>query len=196
MPERITNKAQMYRLLNAGVLGHTLPAAETVLDAERLTRNGGLFAVRMKQAGGRTMFDLTADQSLAAVRAMPAGTWNLSPMLDDAKRVCYGHLLDGPGGWSLHYTTDPKPARLKYEQDGCEQRWLNGLAARMYLRGIMDQAGWDTLTGLIEAYPDHAIEFTVMRSRLDAFGPTNTIFWEVRDAVAGVYELSSGWDKP
>jgi len=188
----ITDKREMYRRLNSGQLGHTLPGAETLADAERLTRNGGSFGLRFKQAGGRTEFGLSAAVAMERVRALPADSWNLSPMLDDSRRVCYAHLLDGVGGWSLHYSTDPKPCKLMPERDGCKERHLTGLAARLYLQSIMDFTGWETLLTLVELYPDHVIEFTVMASSVDAFGSTNTIFWEVR-CTTGEYERNSGW---
>lgn len=62
----------------------------------------------------------------------------------------------------------------------------------MYLRGIMDDIAWETLTRLVDDYPDHVIEFSVMASRLAAYGTTNSIFWKVR-CTTGEYERSSGW---
>lgn len=194
MPTPITNKAEMYRRLNAGLLGHTLPAAENRTDATKLLSRfkGGRFAIRLKTAGGLTKFNLTAAEAYQQIYVNNVGTWNLSPMLDDRKRIIYGHLWDCPGGWNLHYSDDPKPCSLKQYQDGCVQKTRVGLSARLFLKVIMDQAGWDTLERLVEDYPDHAIEFTVMSSSLDAFGPTNTVFWEVRTLLGG-YEDGSAW---
>ena len=192
----ILDKGEMYRRLNAGLLGHTLPAAETLEDAVKLVKGappGAQWGLRFKQAGGKTRFGLSSNEALSQAATHKPGSFNLSPMLDDTKRVCYCHLTDEPGGWRLHYSTDPKPCSLKQYQDGCEQRHLTGLRARLYLRSVMDQPGWDTLTELVDAYPDHCVEFTVMASRLDAFGPSNTIFWEVREATTGVYESNSRW---
>lgn len=194
MTTPITDKKEMYRRLNSGLLGHTLPAAETKEKAGALVLkySHGKFAMRIKEAGGKTQFNLTAPEVMDQAYLLREGSWNMSPMLRDEHRVCYCHLLDGPGGWALHYTNSPKPARLKLS-DGCVQKNLSGLAARMYLRGCMDVKGWDTLTELVDEYPDHVIEFSVMTSSLEAFGPTNTIFWEVR-YTTGQYERGSEWD--
>lgn len=193
MPEPVTSKAEMYRRLNAGLFGHTLRSVETVAEAERLTAGGGSFAIRSKVSNSGTVFGLTAAEAMARVRAAGPGTWNLSPMLEDADRVCYGHLTDGPGGWSLQYSDEPKPCKLMPSIDGCEQKWKHGLAARLYLRRVMDDIGWQTLLALLEGYPDHCVEFTVMASSRAAFGPSNTIFWEVR-CLTGEYERDT-WGK-
>lgn len=189
----ILDKQEMYRRLNAGKLGQTLPAAETIDDAKRLLKMPGLFAVRTKQAGGKCTFSMTPDAAMSLIKRLPAGSWNLSPMLDDTKRVCYGHLHDDHAGWNLHYSDDPKPCRLKFTLDGCHQKNICGILARVYLQTIMDNTGWENLNRLIEEYPDHIIEFTVMASSLDAFGPSNTIFWEVREGLTGKYERNSAW---
>jgi hypothetical protein len=194
MPTAITDKREMYRRLNAGLLGHTLPAAEDLDAAERLVARGGTFAIRSKVSNSGTVFGLTAAEALARVRVMPAGSWNLSPQLADAYRVCYGHLWDAVGGWHLLYSDDPRPCKLMPSKDGCVQRWRDGTAARLYLHGIMDDIGWQTLLELVESYPDHCIEFTVMSDSAHAFGPTNTIFWEVRSCLMGEYE-SETWGK-
>lgn len=188
----ILDKQEMYRRLNAGKLGQTLPAAETFEDARRLLQMPGLFAVRTKQAGGKCTFNLTADEAMEIINRIPANSWNLSPMLDDTKRVCYGHLHDDHTGWNLHYSDDEKPCRLKIA-DGCKQKNITGIIARVYLQTIMDGAGWENLNRLIEEYPNHVIEFTVMASSLDAFGPSNVIFWEVREGLTGRYERNSAW---
>jgi hypothetical protein len=181
----------MYELLNDGLLGHTLPAAENLPDALQLTTRPGKWAVRFKTCGSKTVFGLEAHEALAMVRNLPDGSYNLSPMLSDPHRVCYGHLLVQPD-WFLHYSPDPKPCKLVPSMDGCAVCYLNGLQARMYLRGIMDDIGWATLLELVEQYPDHVIEFTVMAGAAWAFGPSNTIIWEVR-CTTGEYERNSGW---
>jgi hypothetical protein len=183
----------MYRRLNAGLLGHTLPAVETVEEVERVrVGHGGKFAVRVKRPGGRTVFNLTREQVLIYVAPLVPGEWNVTPMIDDTSRMCYAHLLDGPGGWFLHYSTTPKPCRLLPHLDGCEEKFLTGLAARLYVRGVSDDIGWETITRLVDDYPDHVIEFTAMSSRTAACGPTNVIIWEVR-TTTGEYERNSGW---
>lgn len=137
MAEPITTKKEMYRRLNAGLLGYTLPAVESPAEVADLVATGGLFALRLKQSGGLTRFNLTPEQIRDAIRSMSPGSWNVTPMLDDAFRVCYGHLTDEPGGWRLHYSPDPKPCKLLPYQDGCREMHRVGLDARMYLRGIM-----------------------------------------------------------
>lgn len=183
----VTTKRRMYDLLARGAFGHTLPSVETVEEAERFVAGGGAFAVRSKAAGGPCKYGLNGSDAVRLAASLPAGSWNLSPMLSDPHRVCYGHLYERPGGWHLHYTEAKKPSRLSFSQDGCEQLWLTGLSARLYLRRLMDQRGWDTLTDLVDLYPDHVIEFTVMDSAHAAWGPSNTIFWEVR-TDSGEYE--------
>ncbi len=195
MPTPITSKKEMYRRLNAGLLGHTLPAVETDADLAALIAgagDAGRFAIRLKRPGGRTRFHLTVAETLAAVALIPAGEWNVTPMIDDSVRVCYGHLLDGPGGWWLHYSDTPKPCKLLPSQDGCVERHRVGLSARVYLRTIMDDIAWETLERLVDDYPGHVIEFSVLADRRSACGPTNTIFWEVR-CTTGEYERNSGW---
>jgi hypothetical protein len=182
----ITSKEQMYRLLRAGLLGHTLPSAETPAQARELTAAGGHFAVRSKLAGGPCVYWLGAEAALEAALALPRGTWNLSPMLEDRHRVCYGHAVEAPH-FRLHFTRDKKAARLLGD---CNEERLDGLAARFYLQGVMDQRGWDTLLDLLECYPGHIVEFTVMAARHAAWGDSNTVFWEVR-CPTGQYERAS-----
>ena len=188
----ITTKHAMYAALNAGLLGYTLPAVETPPELDTLLARGGRFAIRLKQSGGHTRFNLTPDEVRAELAKLSLGSWNVSPMLDDTQRVCYGHLINDVGGWRLHYSDDPKPCKLLPSKDGCTEKHMTGLAARLYLRRIMDDVGWETLNWLLDEYPDHVVEFSVMASRLASFGPTNTIIWEVR-CTTGAYEASSGW---
>lgn len=196
MPTPILSKAEMYRRLNAGELGHTLSAAETPEAAERILSFGGTFALRLKQAGGKCEFGLTVEQVRQRIRELPAGMWNLSAMIRDEHRMCYAHLWDTVGGWNLHYSNEPKPCRLKQEQDGCEQKTLIGLAAKLYVQSILDDIGWQTLLNLVEQYPDHCIEFTAMSGATYALGPTNLIVWEVRFCGDySPYEKDSEWGK-
>lgn len=192
MPVPITDKYQMYRLLTSGRLGHTLPSAETVDAARALMARypDGLFAIRLKQAGGRTRYNLTPAQILETITVTSG--WNVSPMLSDPHRVCYGHFLDAVGGWDLYFSTDPKPCKLMPSKDGCTPRRLYRTAARTYLRSIMDDVSWANFLRLVKEYPDHVIEFTVMTDSRHAFGDSNTVFWEVR-STCGRYEQRSGW---
>lgn len=187
MREPIRSKQQMYRLLNSGQLGHTIPSAETWEQLDRMMANGGRFAIRSKTVNRGTVFDLSAAEVRERLAKMPPGSWNVSPMLQDEHRICYGHLLDAVGGWHLHYSDTPKPCKLMPSVDGCEEKWKTGLDARLYLRSIMDDIGWETLLRLVDDYPDHVIEFSVMTDAVHAFGPTRVIFWEVR-STCGAYE--------
>lgn len=188
----ITSKQEMYQRLNSGMLGHTLKAAETREQVAEMLKLPGPFAIRFKQAGGRTVFNLTAAEVTERLKTVPEGMYNVSGMVIDENRLCYGHLLDGPGGWFLHYSDDPKPCKLLPSVDGCKEKFRQGLDARLYLQTIMDDIGWETLTRLVEEYPDHVIEFSVLATRFDAMGPSNTVFWEVR-CTTGEYERTSGW---
>lgn len=194
----ITSKAEMYWHLTKGGLGHTLPAVEeweelALLLSSNLT---GQFAIRLKQAGGKTLFNLTPGEVMEKVKSMPAHSWNVSPMLEDSKRLCYGHLYDRGNfqDMELLYSEAGAPCRLKYEQDKCPQKTLKGLSAKLYCQSIMDQRGYDTLNDLLEKYPFHIYEFTVMQTKQQAYGPSNTIFWEVR-CDSGAYERRSGWGR-
>lgn len=187
MPTAITSKSEMYRRLNSGQLGHTIPSAETWEQLERMTAGGGRFAIRSKTVNRGTVFDLSAAEVRERVATLTPDSWNVSPMLNDAHRICYGHLIDAVGGWHLHYSDTPKPCKLMPSVDGCEEKWKDGLAARLYLRSIMDDTGWETLLRLLDDYPDHVIEFSVMTDAVHAFGPTRVIFWEVR-STCGAYE--------
>lgn len=97
MPTSITSKHEMYRRLNAGWLGHTLPAVETIEELQTFLQEGVLYAIRLKQAGSRTKYHLTKQQVLDGVNGLPKDGWNVTPMLSDAHRVCYAHLLDTLG---------------------------------------------------------------------------------------------------
>ena len=184
----IKDKRQMYMMLRAGSFGHTLPSVEDMAGAVEMVAAGGSWAVRSKVAGGPCAFGLSSDAALAMAASLPEGSWNLSPMLSDPARRCYAHLYDSPTGLKLHYSEDRKACRLVAAQDGCTQKWLDGsLAVRGYMRSIMDQTGYDTIDELLREYPGHVIEFTVMSSRIHAFGPTNLIIWEIRPD-SGSYE--------
>lgn len=189
----ITSKQQMYELLNRGSLGNHLPSVETLPEAWRLVHDDpGPFAIRWKQSGAKTEYNLSARMAWEIVHSSPEGSWNLSGMMDDTKRVCYAHLVDAIGGWDLHYSTDPKPCKLVESIDGCGQKHLRGLSARIYLRSVCDPQGYDLVCGLLDDYPDHVVEFSVMSDRKYAYGPTNVLIWEVR-CTTGEYEYSSGW---
>lgn len=203
----ILHKHQMYDYLVRGFFGHTLPGAETPFEVMNLinTYPSALFAIRFKQAGHKTRYNLTSTAIFHETRQLPVGSWHVSPMLSDPHRVCYGHLIDSVDGWNLYFSVEKKPCKLMPSLDGCTPRHLFRSGARTYLRSIMDDPSWENTCDLLERYPFHVVEFTVMSSSLHAFGPSNTVFWEVRytpqedgSQYTGVrhrphYELNSGY---
>lgn len=200
----ITSKRQMYDLLHSGALGQTLKAASTWQEACELLSGmdadgrchppgpDARWAIRYKTAGHKTQFHLTKSEATQIVRTLPDGSYSLSTMILDENRVMYGHLLDTVGGWHLTYSRDPKPCKLMPSLDGCTIQYARGLHARVLLRELMDDAGWRNLRRLLGEYPDHVVEFTILNSSRCGFGPSNTIFWEVR-CTTDAYEWNSGW---
>lgn len=184
-PVVVRNKRQMYQMLRAGKFGHTLPSAETQEEFHTLyNKYGGLWAIRNKKANSDCQFHLDLRQVQDQLWGKDWGDYNVSPMLADDHRVCYGHLFER---WDLLSSPDARVCRLLESRDGCSQERRTGIACREYLRFLMDNQGWETLEHLLDTYPEHVIEFTIMTSSLHAFGPSNTIFWEVR-TTTGEYE--------
>lgn len=201
-PTPITSKKEMYQRLFAGKLGHTLPywttsksfseyvTAEMAKDISFCLKE---FAVRTTKAHSTCIFNLKYPDVFKTIYEMEPGTYNITPILNDKNRICYAHLYaDSTEGWFLHYTEDSKPARLLYSKDGCVQKWRFRTSAREYLRTIMSDVAWFTLNRLINDYPEHCIEFSVMSDSIEAQDPngSNTIFWEVR-CLTGEYERDS-----
>lgn len=203
MREPIVSKGQMYSKLVAGEFGNTCPVYFSV-DDWLAVPNGGvpLWGVRSHISGDpRAKLNVpTAEVEDYCRSAFPDGGFNITPMVDHMMvwrgEVWYGpvaDVYDGPRGlvlFGVHgmHHLEWRPALRQHGRE-----FTGAMATRM-LRELLNGNSFDDLQILLEQYPAHVIEFTVLDRCFGTVKGRNTVVWEVREGMAGEYEMST-WNK-
>jgi len=168
---RIANKAQFYRLFDAGLLGNRLPAlALAELDPEQT------YSIRVKQAGGRTLYGIRG-RDVPQAAAVCLGEVVITPTAPDDRLTIQGEIMRDHHQLRLFYATDPLPMKPALRKSGREVR---GLAAESFLRTYCRPASYDMLMELLDAYDDAIVEFSAYRGGVGADPTHNVLIWEVR----------------
>lgn len=185
----VLTKTDMYRRIEAGEFGNTLPRWYDVnawlrdpkgyLDAKH-----PLWGVQSTSKAGDPRARLNHPREGVAGYAASSGLERdgvcISPMVTQYGRalwegdvydhperglVCSGNLNPTPGSWRTHM----KSPRL----------W-EFTAARMLLRQVMNENSYDDLMELVARYPNHAYEFTALDVHFGTRAGRNCVMWEVR----------------
>lgn len=181
---KIANKRMMYEYLNAGRFGYTWPSYEIMFDFLQATYNDNIaffdtFVVRSKVGTNKAKFNVSYPDAWRMLTDAQPHTLNVSPSLPINGRIAHVHLFDSPTGLYMNYCYGPPPYAMNLH--------ATGILCRELLRNWCDPIGLQTVTALLEAYPEHCIELGVFSSSIVTRGPTNTIIWEVR-CLDGEYE--------
>lgn len=183
-------KVQMYNMLQRGDFGNTLPTYHSLEEwrAAQKERYFPLWCLRSNKSSldSRTRWNVPAEQVPDTFNQLfPFGDANLSSMIDE-HLVLRGQLIDSsiggvlvPVGLKLWYSM--VGPRLSWRQAFSEDSYnVHGLQAWNILKGVMNSNSVEDMRELIDAYPDHTIEFTVLNKNMGTMRNRNTLIWEVR----------------
>lgn len=173
----VLTKADFVRRYAQGEFGNRSPTWET-LDSFQRDGYRGLVHVRNgRVVGGKTHYN-TRPEDVA--RLWQPG-WIISAMIPpdvECGLLLQGEVTRTVRGLSLYYSRQPKPQRIALAEDG---RSVFGVLAVVLLREAMCSYSYEWLEHLLDAYPNHVIEFSTYSQKWGTLYPLyNTVFWEVR----------------
>jgi hypothetical protein len=189
-PRPVRSKRDFVRRFAAGEFGNRTPTWDTPEQLHQFymgytirgLRVPGLYHLRNRTAGGQTYYGLQWDECLIRWRTEndPSG-WYVGQMIpDDLEKtlLLQGEVYRSEYGLALYYSTVPKPMRPSLLEGGT-QVYLE--AARSLLRWALNNASYEWLEYLLDAYPNHVVEFSAYPRPYGTLYPTyNTIIWECR----------------
>lgn len=184
----VLTKRDMVNRYRAGEFGNHSPTWGTLADwwtedPVPWVRYGRMFHIRNRVAGGLTFYNVDAgilSRYWNDIAKECGGEKNLyiSAMSPHEHNLLQGEVWDGPGGLYLHGTYEigmPMRDALSVSPFDC-----TGLEARLRLQQVMNDLSWEWFQWLLEAYPDHVIEFSSFNVCWGTVPGHNTVFWEVR----------------
>lgn len=182
----VKTKRDMVKRYQAGEFGNHSLSWNTLAEftdyylkwdsAEEAEASPEKFHLRNRVTAGETHYNLSAAQAFAL--------WTLSG--DQSQWYCSAmaptHLLNGElmrthEGLVLFYSTVQKPMRDSLREGSREAK---GLTAKLILQHYMNQRSYDWTMLLLDRYPDHVIEFTVVDQCWGTVPGYNTLYWECR----------------
>lgn len=178
----VLTKNDFVKRFKQGEFGNKSPNWETLEDFETSGYNG-LVHLRSRIAGGWGKYNVPAREVKAelteAIRKY-GDNFYLAGMAPTEKTLLQGEvILDLEGkGLYLYCSTVKLPMRDALKARSKEYR---GLEAKIQLSWVMNQKDLDWLDWLLEAYPEHVIEFSTYSTCWGTIPGHRTIWWEVRN---------------
>jgi hypothetical protein len=173
----IRAKAEFYRRWFAGLLGNR---PRTWGTPEALLASGytGTVSVRtVGPAGGKTRYNLTVSEAVEAARDWP-GKPTFNESAPDHVLLIQGEVTRSVGGLYLRYSTTP--GMKMNEAMRLDAHDASGLTAKLLLDHFLWPASRDDLDALLDAYPDHVVEFSAHGCACGDQPHRNMLVWEVR----------------
>lgn len=177
----VTTKADFIRRYRNGEFGNGPPTWNTI---EEFLQSGykGLIHIRNRVAGGPTWYDVPANEvwlRFTEICAQHNGaSFYFSAMCPTHLTTFQGEVcLNEIGQYALHYSVVPKPMRQSLEEGG---RHCTGLKAKLLISTYMNAVSLSWLEWLLDAYPQHVVEFTCLSRCWGNMAGYNTLFWECR----------------
>lgn len=182
IPRPVRNKLDFVPRYKAGEFGNHSPSWDTV---EELVASNyfGPVHFRNRIAGGPTWYNVPSFcaknwmENLVENGSLDPALIYLSAMAPHRFNVIQGEVRQDTEHLHVWYSTAPNlPMRDALEK---EHLAAEGLRASLLLQEAMDPVSWDWLNYLLEAYPDHVVEFSTFSVGWGTLG-WNTVFWECR----------------
>ena len=196
MPERVTSKAQMYRMLAAGAFGNTtemwMEAVEWLAsnwskkDGRHYKGTPEFWGVRTLTPGGPCRLNCpTADVFDTAADFEEAGhKVQISMMVDRVATVtAWLEVWDSPTGLVVEGIEHPETPEWTWRNsmpDPVKRKSWTGTAARMVLARHLNENSRADLEVLLAQYPDHVVEMSALDRCIGMVKHRNGIVWEVR----------------
>lgn len=178
----VSTKKDFVERYQKGEFGNASP---TWSVSDWLNQNTGskdqLYHLRNKKKGGSTHYNLKEQelyQMILGIARDHYDRWYVSAMAPTDKTMLQGEVQRTSEGLYLTYTKVKKPMRQALKE---EQLHARNLQALHLIRSYMDVASSDWLEHLLDAYPDHIVEFSVYSKEWGTVPGYNTVFWEVRN---------------
>lgn len=186
MSAMIGSKAEMYRLLAAGLLGNTIPQYFSV-DEWRTSGDDQRcqwWGVRTLRPGGPCRLNCPVNEVEETTRRpeFAAAGVNISMMVDRFCRVTlWAEAIDSPGGlvvYGIEYPPEGGSWRAEMPTKG---RHWEGVAARHLLRRHMNPNSFEDMLAAFEKWPGHVYEFSACNKTFGSVPHRNCVIWEVRN---------------
>lgn len=175
----VKTKRDMVKRYQLGEFGNHSPSWNTYEEFREVAGwnfPGQLFHLRNRVTGGQTHYSLNAMDCEHLWSKQPdRSQWYCSAMAP--KHLLNGELMRTHEGLVLFYSTVQKPMRDSLREGGREAK---GLTAKLILQYYMNQRSYDWTMLLLDRYPDHVIEFTVVDRCWGTVPGFNTLYWECR----------------
>lgn len=185
---RVENKRDMYTRLLAGEFGNTLPQwfdiRDWLLDPQGYKKYERWGVRSLTANDPRARLDVPRDEVAPWIvtTGLVNDGYQLSAMVDQAGSVqaelqvmkgsepglyVEGNLapIAGNGQWRNHMRTP---------------RVWEGTRGDVLLRSLLNDNSYDDVRGLLDLYPDHVVEFTVLDVCMGTVPGRNAVVWEVR----------------
>ena len=176
VPSIIDTKEKFYALWEKGLLGNK---PRTWTSREALASSGftGTVSARTRGAGpgGKAVYRLSVLDALAASTDWLDVTFNESA--PDELLLLQGEVARLSCGLYLHYDTTPG---LKMREAMKVAKDAYRVVALLLLRSYLWPSSFEDLAELLDAYPEHVIEFSAHGCATGCYPHRNTLVWEVR----------------
>lgn len=176
MPRPVLTKRDFVRRYKLGEFGNAAPTWDSIgewLDSGY----SGRVHIRSREAGDRTFYNV-----LGPVHAQDCADqledYYVSAMAPHGKGLIQGEVQRSNNGLELYWTSAHLPMREAFAKYGGVAD--TGLTAKLLLQKVMDPMSYEWLEYLLEAYPDHVVEFSSFGVNWGTIPNRNTVIWEVR----------------
>lgn len=179
----IDNKKLMYELLGRGSFGNTIPYWLDEEDWEKTAPKMPVWGVRTMTPGGPCRLFCPEDEVKKTCQEYrQAGyTPQISAMIDCVGAVTLmAEVWDSPTGLIVHGIDMPEKGANWRRDMPAKAKMYEGVAARRLLKQRLNPNSYEDLCDLLELWPDHVIEFSVMDRCFGTNDHRNTIVWELR----------------
>lgn len=172
----LNNKADNIRALQEGLFGNAPRQWQTLKQAVDAVGWYTHLVARPRVRGGKCWYDYSAG-SLIEKHDFRMQDFYFNIPIDPTTVLLNAEVMNGPRGPHMFYSTVPMHMRPALSYHGYH---ASGLKALSIMRHYCCARGYESITDLLDMYPDHVIEFTCMSKGYGTLG-WNTVVWEVRN---------------
>lgn len=178
----VLTKTDFVSRYNQGEFGNRSPTWNSIRELPK-TLPPGLYHLRSRIKGGKTWYDVPAPlvsfvtKNILLNREIEEKDLYVSAMCPTEDTILVGEVFRGVSGYNLSYRTEAVNMR---QAQSMGFKFCTGLLSYSILKSKMDPNSFEWLEFLLEAYPDHIVEFTTLRRTWGTLPRFNTLFWEVR----------------
>ena len=179
---RIRNKAEFYRLWEAGVLGNRTNIWHDPARAHRECKNLEIGFRQIGKAGGGKWEKVPRDEvfNCAARWSAEGRKFIMDDGAPDWCRTLQGEVCRTYRGLEGYLDTVGK-LPMRPAMAAGHMRMCSGATIRALLDRFMDPSSQEDLAALLDLFPDATVEFSCFGIDVGVFLGRNTIFWETRD---------------